>query len=210
MRVNEDIVAPRVRVVADDGDMLGVFGSEQAVEMAQQKGLDLVEVSPDADPPVCKMMDFGRFKYAQKKREKESRKKSHSNERKEIRFRPKTDTADLQRKLDHARELLEDGYRLQLTMRLRGREMTYKEQAAQMLLSAVEQLSDVSTLESEGAEGRQIIAMLAPKKSASNPSSAGAKPAESENDTSQEKQDTGQMQTGDNAQEHAEEEGTAE
>ena len=144
--------------------MLGVFTREQALALAQEAGLDLVEVSPGADPPVCKLMDFGRFKYAQKKRDRESRKKSHAHERKEIRFRPKTDTADLERKLAQARQLLEEGYRLQLTMRLRGREMAYKELAARMLLDAVDALSDVAVLESEGAEGRQLIALLAPKK----------------------------------------------
>jgi translation initiation factor IF-3 len=185
--------------VSDDGSMLGVFDSPQAVELARQKGLDLVEVSPDADPPVCKMLDFGRFKYSQKKREKESRKKSHANERKEIRFRPKTDTADLQRKLDHARELLEDGYRLQLTMRLRGREMAYKQQAAEMLVDAVQRLSDVSTLEGEGAEGRQLIAMLAPKKSsAKSKASGGAKKAE--NAESSEDIGTTEEQSADNTE----------
>lgn len=164
MKVNETITSAQVRLVAEDGSMLGVFAKEQAIAMAQEKGLDLVEVSPGTEPPVCKMMDFGRYKYAQRKRDKESRRKSHAHEVKEIRFRPKTDTNDLNRKLDHARELLGQGYRLQLTMRLRGREMAYKELAAELLMDAVEALTDAATLESEGAEGRQIIAMLAPKK----------------------------------------------
>jgi translation initiation factor IF-3 len=164
LKVNEAITSPQVRVVSHDGNMLGVFTKEQAVAIAREAGLDLVEVSPGADPPVCKVLDFGRFKYAQRKRDKESRKKSHAHEQKEIRFRPKTDTNDLNRKLDHARELLGEGYRLQLTMRLRGREMAYKELAAELLMDAVEALADCATLESQGAEGRQIIAMLAPKK----------------------------------------------
>ena len=183
MKVNEAITSPQVRVVSHDGNMLGVFTKEQAIAIAQEAGLDLVEVSPGADPPVCKVLDFGRFKYAQRKRDKESRKKSHAHERKEIRFRPKTDTNDLNRKLDHARELLKEGYRIQLTMRLRGREMAYKELAAELLMDAVEALSDCATLESEGAEGRQIIAMLAPKKQSKSKKTSERSKADEQKDT---------------------------
>lgn len=143
--------------------------------MAKEAGLDLVEVSPTAEPPVCKIMDFGRYRYALRKRDKESRKKTHFGERKEIRLRPKTDSNDLNRKLQHGRELLLEGYRLQLTMRLRGREMAFSELASQLLDDAVAQLADIATLESKSSEGRQIIAQLIPKK---QPSSKPARPAE--------------------------------
>jgi len=143
--------------------MVGVFSKEQGVAMARDAGLDLVEISPTADPPVCKIMDFGKFKYQQKKKDKESRKHTAQTGRKEIRLRPKTDKHDLQIKMKHALEFIADGYRVQLTMRFRGREMNFIDAGRQMLRELARMFEEVAVVESEGGEGRQLMIVLAPK-----------------------------------------------
>jgi translation initiation factor IF-3 len=121
--VNDEIDAPQLRVVAADGEMLGVLTPEEAMEKAFEAGLDLVEVSPNADPPVCKILDYGKFKYNEQKRRHEARKKQKIIEVKEIKMRPGIDTHDYDVKLRSARRFLDDGDKVKVTIRFRGREL---------------------------------------------------------------------------------------
>lgn len=135
--------------------------------MAREIALDLVEVSPGADPPVCKLMDFGKFKYEQKKKDKESKKNQVHHGRKEIRLRPKTDKHDLEIKMKKVLEFLQDGYHVQLTMRFRGREMAFIDAGREMMHDLAKLIEEVAVVESEGKEGRQLTMILAPKNLAS-------------------------------------------
>jgi len=133
------------------------------LEIAESYGLDLVEVAPDADPPVCKVLDFGKYMYKKKKKEKEAKKKQHTVQVKELRFRPNTDDHDLEFKTRHAREFLEDGDKVKATVQFRGRDMLYTERGEELLQDLAEELSDVSEIESKpNMEGRRMIMMLAP------------------------------------------------
>ncbi len=133
------------------------------MEIAESYGLDLVEVAPDADPPVCKVLDFGKYMYKKKKKEKEAKKKQHTVQVKELRFRPNTDDHDLEFKTRHAREFLEDGDKVKATVQFRGRDMLYTERGEELLQDLAEELSDVSEIESKpNMEGRRMIMMLAP------------------------------------------------
>jgi len=126
----------------------------------------LVEVAPNANPPVCKVIDFGKFMYEKKKKEKEAKKKQHTIQVKELRFRPQTDDHDLEFKTRHAREFLEDGDKVKATVQFRGRDMLYTEQGKELLNNLAEELSDVSKIESPATmEGRRMIMILSPEKS---------------------------------------------
>jgi len=163
--VNQEIKARQVRLINTDGTQVGIVPLEDALARARAAGLDLVEVSPDAEPPVCKILDFGKFKYGtQKKKEHIPVRKQHFGQLKEIRVRPKIDKHDLARKLAHGRELLEDGYRLLLTCVFRGREMTHLELGHKLLQDAAVALAGVSKLERTlPQEGRRMAIMLTPK-----------------------------------------------
>ena len=163
--MNLEIKARSVRLIAADGTQVGIVPVEEALAKAKEAGLDLVEVSPEAEPPVCKILDFGKFKYgSQKKKEHIPVRKQHFGQLKEIRVRPKIDKHDLERKLAHGRELLGDGYRLLLTCVFRGREMTHLELGHNLLKLAAEALSDVAKLERTlPQEGRRMAIMLMPK-----------------------------------------------
>ncbi len=138
---------------------------ERALEIAEQFKLDLVEVAPDAKPPVCKIIDFGKFMYEKKKKEKEAKKKQHTIQVKELRFRPQTDDHDLEFKTRHAREFLEGGDKVKATVQFRGRDMLYTEQGKELLQNLAEELEDVSKIESNPTmEGRRMIMILAPEK----------------------------------------------
>ena len=138
---------------------------ERALEVAEQFKLDLVEVAPNAKPPVCKIIDFGKFMYEKKKKEKEAKKKQHTIQVKELRFRPQTDDHDLEFKTRHAREFLEGGDKVKATVQIRGRDMLYTEQGKELLQNLAEELEDVSKIESNPAmEGRRMIMILAPEK----------------------------------------------
>lgn len=138
---------------------------ERALEIAEQFKLDLVEVAPNAKPPVCKIIDFGKFMYEKKKKEKEAKKKQHTIQVKELRFRPQTDDHDLEFKTRHAREFLEGGDKVKATVQFRGRDMLYTEQGKELLQNLAEELDDVSKIESNPAmEGRRMIMVLAPEK----------------------------------------------
>ena len=137
----------------------------RALEIAARHNLDLVEVAPNAQPPVCKVQDFGKFMYEKKKAEKEAKKKQHTMQVKELRFRPNTDDHDLEFKTRHAREFLEDGDKVKATVQFRGRDMLYTEKGEQLLKDLAEELDDLSKIESPPTmEGRRMIMILTPEK----------------------------------------------
>ncbi len=159
-----------MRVVDENGEQLGVLDTRKALEIAMEKGLDLVEVAANADPPVCKIMDFGKFKYQQKKKLQEAKKKQTVIQIKEVKFRPKTDDHDYQTKLKHIRRFLEGGDRCKVTVFFRGREIVHKDRGLMVLERVVEDTQDMAKVESRpAAEGRTMTMMLAPVKKAPAP-----------------------------------------
>ena len=149
----------------DDGEQLGVMATRDALDRARDKGLDLVEVAPNADPPVCKIMDYGKFKYQQQKKLQEAKKKQTVIKIKEVKFRPKTDEHDYQTKLKKIVKFLEDGDRCKVTIFFRGREIVHKDRGLTMLDRVVEDTQDLAKVESKPmSEGRTMTMMLAPVK----------------------------------------------
>lgn len=172
------IRVPEVRVIDSDGEQLGVIPTEKAMEIADEQGLDLVEVSPTARPPVCKIVDFGKYKYEKSKRERESKKKQHMIHVKEIKFRPKTEEHDFQFKKRHAEEFLEKGDKVKFTVIFRGRELDHREMGFRMLNRVKEELAHVGTIERDAMfEGRLMTMFMAPLsgKSSKPPGSDKAK-----------------------------------
>ncbi|NGP76593.1 translation initiation factor IF-3 [Balneolaceae bacterium YR4-1] len=162
--VNDEIRASKVRVIKPD-EGHEIVPIDRAIQIAESYDLDLVEVAPDAKPPVCKVIDFGKFMYEKKKKEKEAKKKQHTVQVKELRFRPNTDDHDLEFKTRHAREFLEGGDKVKATVQFRGRDMLYTERGKELLLDLAEELEDVSEIESKpNMEGRRMIMMLSPSK----------------------------------------------
>lgn len=164
--MNEAIIATQVRVVGlDDGNSV-VVSKEQALQMAAEAELDLVEIVPDADPPVCRVMDYNKFKFEQKKKKQESRKRQKQVQVKEIKFRPGTDEGDYQVKLRNLLKFLNEGDRAKVTMRFRGREFVHKELGLKLLKRVEEDLASVGAVEQfPRMEGRQMVMLLAPKRS---------------------------------------------
>ena len=163
-RCNHRIRAREVRVIADDGAQVGIIPTSEALRMAQEKGLDLVEVAPNAEPPVCRIMDFGRFKYQQQKKLQEARKKQVHVEVKEIKLRPKTDDHDLQFKVKHVRRFLEEGNKAKVTLVFRGREITHMELGRAVIEKFAAQIADIAVIESHPrVDGRQMFMIVAPK-----------------------------------------------
>ncbi|MEQ9090369.1 MAG: translation initiation factor IF-3 [Balneola sp.] len=162
-RINEDVRAAQVRVIKPDGGH-EITTSERALQIAEQYNLDLVEIAPDANPPVCKIIDYGKYMYEKKKKEKEAKKKQHTVNVKELRFRPNTDDHDLEFKTRHAREFLEGGDKVKATVQFRGRDMLYTEKGELLLLQLAKSLEDVAKVETKpNMEGRRMIMMIAPK-----------------------------------------------
>ncbi|MBM4169482.1 MAG: translation initiation factor IF-3 [Ignavibacteria bacterium] len=158
-RINTEIRVPRVRVIGSDGQQVGLLPTSEAIQMAVREGLDLIEIVPNADPPVCKLMDFGKYKYELAKKEKLQRKHQHVTLVKEIRFHPNTDTHDFDFKVRHARAFLEDGHKVKATVVFKGREITYKEQGELLLNRFTEKVEDLAKVEqAPKMEGRQMIA----------------------------------------------------
>jgi len=163
-RVNEEIRIRQVRLVDVDGEMVGIVPTEEALAKAREAALDLVEVSPNAQPPVCKILDYGKFKYEQKKRDHEAKRKQRGGDFKEIRFRPKTDDHDLGIKMNKVRHFLEQGDRVQVTMVFRGREMQHVGMAGPRLNEVAKMLEDVAKVERPySREGRRAFIGLMPK-----------------------------------------------
>jgi translation initiation factor IF-3 len=166
-RVNEGIRVAEVRLIGPDGGNVGVVPTKQALQIARDAELDLVEVSPNADPPVCRVMDFGKFIYERAKKEREAKKSQTKIEVKEIRLRPKTNEAHRGFKVDDARRWLLQGHKVRVTVRFRGREMDYPEIALEDLKEIAQSLSDVGTIEQAPMmEGRTMLVVLAPSKGA--------------------------------------------
>ena len=163
-RVNHQINVPEVRLVREDGSMAGVVSTRAAISMAADAGLDLVEVSPNATPPVCKILDFGKFKYEEQKRKNEARKKQKVIEVKEIKLRPGIDTHDYDVKMRSIHRFLEEGDKVKVTMRFRGREMAHQELGAKVLDRVKTDLDAIAKVESAPKmEGRQMIMVISPK-----------------------------------------------
>jgi translation initiation factor IF-3 len=164
IRVNHRIRVPEVRVIDANGEMLGVLATHDALRRAQEQGLDLVEVNPKAEPPVCKILDFGKYKYEEKKKAGEAKRKQTIVEIKEIKLRPKTDDHDLAFKTKAARRFLEAGHKVKFTVRFRGREITHPEKAQEQLNLIIPQLEDIANVETRAMmEARAMSVLVAPK-----------------------------------------------
>lgn len=164
-RINKRIRAPKVRLISDTGEQLGILITSQAMNIAEERGYDLVEVSPNTDPPVCKLMDYGKFKYKEQKKEAEAKKKRSETTVKELRIRYRTDVGDLETKLKKAREFLEEGDKVKFSMRFRGREIMYLDMGIEKFNEIVEALKDHATVDERSPErGRQIYIVFAPLK----------------------------------------------
>jgi translation initiation factor IF-3 len=156
---------PKVRVIGDDGEMIGVLSRDEALRMAEEQGLDLVEIQPNADPPVCRIMDFGKFRFEQQKKAAAAKKKQKIVEIKELKFRPTTEIGDYEVKLRNLRRFLTEGDRVKITIRFKGREMAHTELGLAMARRLEEDLKDEVTIEQRPRlEGRQMIMMVSPKK----------------------------------------------
>ncbi len=166
-RVNRQIRAREVRLIDEDGKQIGIVPIKEALSIAEEKGLDLVEIAPQAKPPVCRIMDYGKFKYELKKKEREARKKQreHQIEVKDIRMKVRIDEHDLQVKLKHMREFLEDGDKVRVRIRFRGRENVHPELGEKLFQKIVSALEDIAQVEVKPKkEGPFLVFTLMPKK----------------------------------------------
>ena len=164
MRLNEDIEASTVRLVSDDGTQVGIVGLQQALDSAREKTMDLVEISPDAEPPVCKIMDYGKHVFDLKKKTAMQKKKQKQTQVKEMKFRPGTDEGDYQIKLRNVTRFLENGDKAKITLRFRGREMAHQDLGIAMVKRIEHDLEDIAQVEQyPKLEGRQMTMVFAPK-----------------------------------------------
>ena len=163
-RINERIRVPQVRVVGDDGSQVGVIPVREALAMAQAKGLDLVEVSPTARPPVCRIMDYGKYKYEQSRKARKAKKKQHVTHLKEIKMRPKIDDHDYGFKMDHAREFLNARDKVKFTIMFRGREMAHQDIGHRLMARVIADLTEIVSVETPArSEGRTLTMVVMPK-----------------------------------------------
>ncbi len=178
--MNERIRAREIRVIDDDGGQLGIMTPREAIAIARERGIDLIEVAPQAQPPVCKIMDYGKFKYEQAKKEKESAKKHKQSELKDIRLDPRygmLSEHDLQTKVNHARKFLEDGDKVKVTFRFIGGQIRHPEVGRGQLDTFLQRVADVAQIEKPPAmEGRTMYAVLTPNKSGGSPAPKPAAP----------------------------------
>jgi len=167
LRINEKILSREVRLINLEGEQLGIFPIAEALNIAREASRDLVEVSPNASPPVCRIMDYGKFKYEQSKKTYQAKKKKHVprvTHIKEIKVRPKTEEHDLQFKIRHIKKFLEHGDKAKITLIFRGREITHPERGQEVMNRIAEEIEDVGTVENPAKlEGRNMIMLLAPK-----------------------------------------------
>lgn len=165
MRINGDIRVPEIRVVDESGQMLGVMPPKRAMQLAAERGLDLVEIAPQATPPVCKIIDFGKFRYEQQKREKLQKKSQHQQQLKEIRFHYDTDKHDFDFKTRHARGFLESGHKVKGSVRFHGREIVHRNIGIELLERFVAELEDISKVDQTiKVEGMNCTVILSPEK----------------------------------------------
>ena len=163
-QINEEIRDKEVRLISDSGEQLGILSAQDALRMAEEQNLDLVKISPNAVPPVCKLMDYGKFRFEQTKREKEARKNQRVVEIKEIRMSPSIDVNDFNVKLRNAQKFLSEGNRCKVTVRFRGREMAHTEIGQELLTKFAEECTEVAVLDkSAKMEGRHMSIFLSPK-----------------------------------------------
>ncbi|MCR5502456.1 MAG: translation initiation factor IF-3 [Lachnospiraceae bacterium] len=163
--INEQIRDREVRVIGESGEMLGVMGIREALSLAEEAGVDLVKIAPQATPPVCKIVDYGKYKYEQTRKEKEAKKKQKIVDIKEIRLSPNIDTNDLNTKVNNARKFLTKGDRVKITLRFRGREMAHMQNSKHILTDFAEALSDCAVIDREPkVEGRTMTMFLTEKK----------------------------------------------
>jgi translation initiation factor IF-3 len=178
---------PQVRVITDEGEQFGVMETREAIRTARERGLDLVEVSPNADPPVCKIIDFGKFQYEAKKKANEAKKKQVVVTVKEVKFRPGTDEHDYSYRMKRAREWLQEGDKVKSTIWFRGREMTHRELGARILEQLEKDLKDVGDVEMRPRmEGNQMFTIFMPKKHKSPKDRSRESAAASQKDKSRE------------------------
>ncbi|HEX7091660.1 MAG TPA: translation initiation factor IF-3, partial [Longimicrobiales bacterium] len=165
VRVNRQIRISPVRVISAEGAQLGIMPVDEALAAAESQGLDLVEVAPNARPPVVRIMDYGKFKYEQARKAREARKKQHQIQIKEVKFRPGIEPHDFEFKIRHARRFLEEGNKVKATMMFRGRQMAHPEIGRDVLVRVAQALEDVGRIESEPVlEGRNMTMILAPRR----------------------------------------------
>jgi len=163
LRINHRIRVPEIRVILEE-EQLGIMPTHEALRLAEEKGLDLVEISPRAFPPVCRIMDYGKYKYEEAKKKQQQRKKASTVETKEIKFRPKTEEHDMDFKVKHVRRFLEGGNKVRLAVVFRGREITHPQTGMKVLNRVVELCADIATVEATpNMEGRRMIMVIAPK-----------------------------------------------
>jgi translation initiation factor IF-3 len=164
-RLNGEITAREVRLIGQDGEQVGIVSIQEAMTMAEEATLDLVEIVPTAEPPVCRVMDYGKFQFEQKKQKQEARKKQKQVQVKEVKFRPGTDIGDYQVKLRNLQRFLEEGDKAKVTMRFRGREHAHRERGLELLERIEKDLAEVSQIEQRPMmEGRQMVMVLGPRK----------------------------------------------
>ncbi|MFI4969311.1 MAG: translation initiation factor IF-3 [Lysobacterales bacterium] len=164
-RKNLEIRVPRVRVIGAEGEQVGILSRDEALAMAQEVGMDLVEIQPNGDPPVCRIMDFGKFKFDAQKKAHAARKKTKQVEIKELKFRPTTDVGDYAIKMRNLRRFLEEGDKVKITIRFRGREMAHQELGDAMVKKIAADITDEAVIEQyPRMEGRLMVMMIAPKK----------------------------------------------
>lgn len=165
-KLNDDIRVPQIRVIDDEGKQLGVMSPAEALQIAQQRGLDLIEIVPNATPPVCKLMNYGKYKYELTKKEKLQRKHQHVVQLKEVRFHPNTDVHDFEFKTRHAIRFLEEGHKVKATVIFKGREITYTEQGAEVLQRLTDKLAEVGKIDQPAKlEGKSMSMIFSPDKS---------------------------------------------
>jgi len=170
-RINGEIRVPEVRLIGLDGEQLGIVKIAEAFRLSELHDVDLVEIAPNADPPVCRLMDYGKFKYQEQKRQAEARAKQKIIQVKEVKFRPGTDEGDYQVKLRNLRRFLEEGDKAKVTLRFRGREMAHQELGMRVLERVRDDLMEIGQVESmPKLEGRQMVMVLAPRKKAASKS----------------------------------------
>ena len=164
MRINEEIRAREVRVVADEGEQLGIMSGRDALNLALERHMDLVEIAPNAKPPVCRIMDYGKYRYEQQKRDKEARKKQKSFDIKEVKLRPGIEDHDFYVKFKNAVRFLEDGDKVKITIMFRGRELSHPELGEVLLIKMAKQLEDLAIIERAAKlEGKNMIMIVSPK-----------------------------------------------
>jgi translation initiation factor IF-3 len=163
LRVNREIRAPQIRVIDDEGQMLGVMTVPEALRLAEERGLDLLEIAPTATPPTCKIMDYGKWKYENKKKAAAARKKQVIVSIKEIQMRPRTDQHDFETKMNHARRFLLDGDKVKVNLRFMGRELAHQELGMELMNKCIDFTKDLAMIETNPKmEGKQMFLLLAP------------------------------------------------